>query len=340
MASKEKIIECRKPKKEKLNNKYAAAQRATLAGLVSKSAMINVDGLNLDIDESKMQDTFVIGAGFARTGTSSMQIALAKLGWRSYHMREIFKNGSKAFKSMAKVGTLKCKLKEQAEDYDPSFSNFDQIVLSPEAFDWNELFNNPDVGKYNAVLDFPLCVFYLDLMAFYKQNYKVVLTVRDDAEQWFQSADRTIHRLEVLYSTVAMRFLYWIDDTDFNLMRHVTMGHLVFDQRRGDYLYNFWKDKKQCIQRYNDWIDGVKKHVPKDKLLIFNVKEGYTPLCKFLDVEGPDEPFPRSNATANMQKDIEMVEGIVFKFNCVVTGLVVGAAVSGYCLFTKYLVKK
>ena len=119
--------------------------------LRDQSSFIHVEGTDLNVDDSKMKDTFIIGAGFGRTGTSSLQIALAKLGWRAYHMREVGQNGPKACNALIKVGKLKCALREQMEDYDPSFSNFDQMVLSPDAFDWNELFNDPEFGRYNAV---------------------------------------------------------------------------------------------------------------------------------------------------------------------------------------------
>ena len=33
---------------------------------------------------------------------------------------------------------------------------------------------------------------------------------------------------------------------------------------------------------YNQWVEEVKAHVPKDRLLVFSVKEGWEPLCKFL----------------------------------------------------------
>ena len=36
--------------------------------------------------------------------------------------------------------------------------------------------------------------------------------------------------------------------------------------------------------------------VPADRLLVFDVKEGWAPLCAFLGVEVPDEPFPHDNA--------------------------------------------
>ena len=41
--------------------------------------------------------------------------------------------------------------------------------------------------------------------------------------------------------------------------------------------------------------EAVKATIPASQLLVFEVQEGWEPLCKFLDAEVPDEPFPRSN---------------------------------------------
>ena len=37
---------------------------------------------------------------------------------------------------------------------------------------------------------------------------------------------------------------------------------------------------------YSDWISHVKRSVPPEKLLIFNVKQGWKPLCEFLGKPG------------------------------------------------------
>lgn len=147
-------------------------------------------------------------------------------------------------------------------------------------------------------------------MEFYKPDYKVVLTVRDDAEQWYNSVDRTIRQIEVLNATFALRFMSWLKGTEALKLRNASYGHFIFDDERGSYYVDTWADRKHCIQKYEHWIDGVKKHVPEDKLLIFNVKEGWKPLCDFLGVDAPDEPFPRSNETANMLKDVEETKKI------------------------------
>ena len=60
--------------------------------------------------------------------------------------------------------------------------------------------------------------------------------------------------------------------------------------------------KEASVEFYNDWVAEVKETVPKEKLLIFNVKEGWKPLCDFLDVPIPDQPFPNINDSKE-QKD-------------------------------------
>ncbi|KZO97742.1 hypothetical protein CALVIDRAFT_59078 [Calocera viscosa TUFC12733] len=54
-----------------------------------------------------------------------------------------------------------------------------------------------------------------------------------------------------------------------------------------------WYDK------HNNWVRSI---VPKDQLLEFNVKEGWRPLCCFLEVPIPDVPFPRTNETAEFHR--------------------------------------
>ena len=44
---------------------------------------------------------------------------------------------------------------------------------------------------------------------------------------------------------------------------------------------------------------NVIKKVPKEKLLIWNLKDGWKPICKFLNVPVPDEPIPVVNKTTD-----------------------------------------
>ena len=72
-------------------------------------------------------------------------------------MREVPKNGPKCSDAIIRAGQLKSALREKMKDYDASFKNFDQMVLSPDAFDWDQILKDPEFGVYNATVDFPLC---------------------------------------------------------------------------------------------------------------------------------------------------------------------------------------
>ena len=63
--------------------------------------------------------------------------------------------------------------------------------------------------------------------------------------------------------------------------------------------------KEISVAYFNNWVEEVKRTVPEEKLLVFNVKEGWEPLCKFLNVPIPEGPFPHTNDSAQMKKFIK-----------------------------------
>jgi hypothetical protein len=57
------------------------------------------------------------------------------------------------------------------------------------------------------------------------------------------------------------------------------------------------------IEAFKRWNDEVKQSVPAQRLLVYEVKEGWGPLCDFLGVEAPeDEPFPHLNGSESFRK--------------------------------------
>jgi hypothetical protein len=59
-------------------------------------------------------------------------------------------------------------------------------------------------------------------------------------------------------------------------------------------------------------VDMVRDALPADRLLVFDVAQGWGPLCEFLGVEPPaGEPFPHLNDAETMRRMIEqgMAEG-------------------------------
>ena len=51
--------------------------------------------------------------------------------------------------------------------------------------------------------------------------------------------------------------------------------------------------------------EEVKRRVPAERLLVYEVAEGWEPLCRFLGVRVPDEPFPRVNTTEEFVQRLE-----------------------------------
>jgi len=284
------------------------------------------------IDDNKTKGTFVIGAGFGRTGTSSLQLALNKLGWRSFHMREAMKDKSK-MKLIIKAAEKKLKLKKANSDGSKTVFNKDdwsEYVLNKDDFDWNDIFET-DKGKYNATLDFPICAFYLDLMKYYSPNYKVILTIRDNEDKWYKSVQTTIAKFEQLAHD--NWFLRWLMSPQYK-MQCIACGDIIFG---GKYKSNIFDDEENAKRVYNEWIQSIKQNVPKDKLLVFSVKEGWDPLCKFLEIDDndiPTEPFPRSNDSKEMVKIIKTMKlvGNVVKY-----GLIIVIGIILYFIISYYL---
>ena len=53
---------------------------------------------------------------------------------------------------------------------------------------------------------------------------------------------------------------------------------------------------RQGYLKHNLYVQSI---VPKDNLLIWNLKEGWAPLCAFLDKPTPDGPIPHDNRTGD-----------------------------------------
>jgi hypothetical protein len=60
-------------------------------------------------------------------------------------------------------------------------------------------------------------------------------------------------------------------------------------------------DRDFAIRVFNEHNEAVKAKAPADRLLVWDVKQGWEPLCAFLGVEVPDEPFPHLNDTASFR---------------------------------------
>lgn len=136
---------------------------------------------------------------------------------------------------------------------------------------------------YDACVDSPLCFLYKELMELYP-DAKVVLNVRE-ADRWFSSWNGLMKMVERLR---LMRFLN----------KRIKLFLEFLDPMRAK--YNLVGSEADHIAEFERHNAEVQAHVPADRLLVFDVRDGWEPLCEFLDVPVPDEPFPNLNSGPSM----------------------------------------
>lgn len=210
----------------------------------------------------------LIGAGLGRTGTSSLRDALNSLGYPCYHMTELALNP------------------DRRDDVD----FWAEVPRGPttDRPDWEGFFDG-----YRAILDFPGCFFWRELMAVYPEA-KVVLTLHPKGpEAWYDSTYETIYvkAESANASAFGRRFNEVVD-------RHVWTG--FFGGR--------FEDRDEAIARYEAHNRAVMDGVPEDRLVVFSADQGWDPICAALGEDVPDRPFPRSNERAEMARRMARLE--------------------------------
>ena len=80
--------------------------------------------------------------------------------------------------------------------------------------------------------------------------------------------------------------------------------------------------EETAVRFFNDWVELVKAEIPAERLLVFEVKQGWGPLCRFLGVPEPQEPFPNMNDTAEQLQRLRAMKRIsVLLWTAAVAGL-------------------
>ncbi len=197
----------------------------------------------------------VIGAGFGRTGTMSQKAALEQLG------------------------------------FGPSFHMIDvarrpellpgwQAAADGEEVDWTALLDG-----WGSTVDWPACTFWREIWAAFP-DAKVLLSVRDP-EAWYASCAKSIHAS----AQAAAKGELEGGSVEVSPEAMKMINRLIWD---GTFKGRF-DDKDFAIGVYQAHNEAVKSEVPADRLLVYDVKQGWEPLCEFLDVPVPDSPMPHLN---------------------------------------------
>jgi hypothetical protein len=191
----------------------------------------------------------IIGAGYGRTGTMSLKLAIEQLGFGPcFHMSEAIAN-------QACIP--------------------DWLEAARGRANWAKIFDG-----YRASVDHPGCAFYRELAAAFP-NAKVVLTVRDPNE-WFDSTQATVFSPMMRSRVPESAFREFLQETVWGL----------FGARIDDRAF--------MVDAFERHSEEVRREIPADRLLVFEVARGWQPLCDFLGIAVPATPFPRVNSREEM----------------------------------------
>ena len=148
---------------------------------------------------------------------------------------------------------------------------------------WNEALNQPPnfeaiyEGMQSAV-DWPTAAFYKELYATYPKA-RFILTDRSK-ESWAESFGSTIYKLLADREKAPAPVQEWL-----NMVVKVI----------GKSGFHMGLDFEGLANGYEAHNQAVRSFIPSEQLLVYQVKEGWDPLCKFLNVAVPDTAFPRTN---------------------------------------------
>ena len=220
-----------------------------------------------------------------------------------------------------RTGTASLKAALEILGYDKTHHMFEVMGNPDQMAMWHAIGRGeqPDWdGVYTgfaAAVDFPTAAYWRELSAYYP-DAKIVLTTRSP-DSWWKSASATIIPIGKAPPAWARK---WIKPIRQNVeMTNGTIWHRIFDGRQFEE-----EHAKRVFEAHNA---AVKAELPAERLLVFEVKQGWEPLCAFLGKPVPDQPFPHVNDTAEFQKTIRNITWGFGAFHVVVAAALVAAGV-------------
>lgn len=161
---------------------------------------------------------------------------------------------------------------EHLEEHTPLW----HAAAKGEKVKWDQVFDG-----YVAAVDEPVSTQW-ESVAQYYPDALVILSTRDP-DSWWKSAIATILQIKIN------------PPKDMSPARKAWLN-MILELYKSVYPEGFVEEDK-AKAAYISHVEKVKASVPAERLLIWNVSEGWGPLCNALDLSIPDEPFPRSNST-------------------------------------------
>jgi hypothetical protein len=146
--------------------------------------------------------------------------------------------------------------------------------------DWDELF-----AGYAAAVDWPAAAYYRELADHYP-DAKVILTIRDPGE-WHSSLSKALLPLRRSLT----QWLPWK-----SRIARLT-DEVIWDGTFAGRAH----EREFAVARFLRHTGEVRAVIDSKRLLVFDVKEGWEPLCRFLGRPVPGVPFPRANRRSTIR---------------------------------------
>jgi hypothetical protein len=196
----------------------------------------------------------------------------------------IGRTGTQSLKfALEQLGVGPCHHMIEVFRHPEQFALWEQVFDERRPPDWEDVF-----AGYRSSCDAPSAFVYRELAEHYP-DAKVILTTRDP-ESWWRSASATIvsvHRT----TGQAPR------DTPLEKMMAKAKA---YQARRGVVrdLPTDFTAASAFLQHHND---EVCRSIVPERLLVYDVRDGWGPLCGFLGVDVPNTPFPHTNTIEEFQ---------------------------------------
>lgn len=189
------------------------------------------------------------------------------------------KTGTKSLASALRI--LGYKVYDFPEHIDIHLDEWLAIYRGEKAPDFVSMYEGVD-----GVTDLPAAFWYEEILEAFPEA-RIILTVRDDDEVWVQSWVKHLRMTRELGVFSKLAYLLCAKPRNlldlFNAQDQAAYGSI---NPTATALFK---------KRYTAHTERVRALIPAEKLLVYNVKQGWDPLCQFLGVDAPSQEFPREN---------------------------------------------
>ncbi len=301
----------------------------------------------------------VIGAGLGRTGTKSFKKALGILGVGPvFHMEDNFERLPDLipyWQELAKVAPV-AKINNEPiwpprlEDRGDDMEKEARVKILSSILGLDDDGRNEEEQTehyYHSSVDFPFCIYFMDLIDTYNNTnrmndkrdrhpIKVVLTSRETGRKWANSALQTILNFHPSLQTFGIYILF----TTLSLLSDIHQPTVfryfpsVLTKEEHDVemlanMHDTWNEYVRTSMKNYATVNGLKL---EDIFLDYQVKEGWDPLCTFLEIDAKDcpkstgddaIPFPHINDSKIFQQMLLVINLIGYIAFVMIIGLLI-----------------